>query len=63
MSKDWNFTFIRDYKSYNSCSDARTIVQSDDSDLSAVIEEFERFLRGCGYSFNGSLDIVEDENE
>ena len=26
--------------------------------LSEVLEEFENFLLGCGYRFEGSLDIV-----
>ncbi len=26
--------------------------------LSTVLESFERFLRGCGYEFDGVLDVV-----
>jgi hypothetical protein len=26
-----------------------------------VVEEFENFLRGCGYHFDGHLDFVDDE--
>lgn len=32
-----------------------------DSTLSEVIEKFESFLKASGYIFNGTLDIVEDE--
>ncbi|NCA22249.1 MAG: hypothetical protein EBS86_14065 [Crocinitomicaceae bacterium] len=28
--------------------------------LDSVIGEFETFLRGCGFSFNGHLEIVDD---
>lgn len=32
--------------------------------LPEVLEAFERFLKGAGYSFDGSLDIYkEDEHE
>lgn len=31
--------------------------------LSEVIEEFESFLRGCGFVFDGHIEIVDDENE
>ena len=26
-----------------------------------LLEEFEHFLKACGYHINGTLDIVEDE--
>jgi hypothetical protein len=29
--------------------------------LPRVVEEFENFLRGCGYHFDGHLDFVDDE--
>jgi len=34
-----------------------------DSSLSDVIEQFELFLKGSGYSFDGRLDLMEDANE
>ena len=30
-------------------------------DLTTVLENFEMFLRGAGFHFNGQLDIVQDE--
>lgn len=27
-----------------------------------VVERFEEFLRGCGYCFEGTLEIVNDED-
>ena len=37
-----------------------TIVQTDAFHLPEVLEEFETFLRGCGYYFDGHLDFVDD---
>lgn len=34
---------------------------SGDCTLSEVLENFENFLRGTGYYFDGHLDFVEDE--
>ena len=31
--------------------------------LYVVLAEFETFLRGCGFVFNGQLDFVEDDEE
>lgn len=31
--------------------------------LPEVFEQFEQFLRGCGFVFNGNIDIVEDSLE
>jgi hypothetical protein len=39
-----------------------TTVQTDAHVLPEVIEEFQTFLRGCGYYFNGVLEFV-DEND
>ena len=38
-----------------------TIVQTDAHHLPEVIEEFQTFLRGCGYYFDGELEFVEEE--
>ena len=37
-----------------------TIVQTDAHHLPEVLEEFQTFLRGCGYYFNGDLEFVDD---
>ncbi len=39
------------------------VILSSQSELSEVLEQFENFLRGAGYQFNGQLDIVEPEPE
>ena len=39
-----------------------TIVQTDAHHLPEVIEEFQTFLRGCGYYFNGVLEFVDEDD-
>lgn len=39
-----------------------TMEISPESSLPDVLEAFESFLRAAGYSFEGTLDIVELEN-
>lgn len=34
---------------------------SPQSSLDEVFESFEQFLKGCGYSFEGNIEIVNDE--
>jgi hypothetical protein len=38
-----------------------TTKEFDSEYLSDVVENFEMFLRGCGYHFNGHLDFVQDD--
>lgn len=33
----------------------------DDATYHDILQAFEDFLKGCGFSFKGSLQIVEDE--
>lgn len=35
----------------------------DTVSLQELIEQFEAFLRACGFSFEGNLEIVEDETD
>ena len=37
-----------------------TIVQTNAHVLPEVLEEFQTFLRGCGYYFNGNLELIDD---
>jgi hypothetical protein len=40
-----------------------TVTHSFDEDyLDEVVVRFEEFLRGCGYIFSGSLQIVDEED-
>lgn len=36
---------------------------SDGLDLAEACELFESFLRGCGYSFEGEVDIIGRQDE
>ncbi len=38
-------------------------IETHSYELDEVLECFERFLRGCGYSFDGHIDIVKDNYE
>ncbi len=38
-------------------------VSTDAAGLHQILQEFECFLRGCGFYFDGSIDIVFDEPE
>jgi hypothetical protein len=38
-----------------------TMELSGDLSLTDVLERFQDFLKGCGYHFDGTLDIVYDE--
>lgn len=43
--------------------DVRNTTEFEYEQLSDVISAFEDFLRGCGYVFEGNLDIVEEQKE
>jgi len=62
MSK---FTFICQEESMpfvHSIQSKRT-VEFNAETLDSILNEFEMFLRGAGFHFNGQLDIVEEETE
>ena len=35
-------------------------IEFEAESLGSILEQFEMFLRGCGYVFEGQLDIVND---
>lgn len=35
----------------------------ENNELPSVLANMEQFLRGCGYHFKGTLEIVEDDVE
>ena len=39
----------------------KTIKKADKNYLPDILQEFQDFLRGCGYYFDGNLDIVNEE--
>jgi len=38
-------------------------IASDEVTLSEVLEQFEYFLKGCSYVFDGQVDIVNEEED
>lgn len=60
METEHSFTYIvRDGKGNIVES---TIKNTNAVTLSEILEAFESYLKGCGFCFNGYLDIVEDES-
>ena len=56
MSK---FTFIKEPLD-NKFDRIKVIVESEQIVLSDLLEDIELFLKGCGFSFDGTLGILED---
>ena len=38
-------------------------IEFEAESLASILEQFEMFLRGCGYVFEGHIDIVDDFDE
>lgn len=61
------FTFKCEHSRYNHYTGntegiASTIThESEEDSLNNILENFEMFLRGCGFYFKGRLDIVDEE--
>ena len=49
------FTFIADHE-----SGERITYETEKDFLTDVVGDFELFLRGCGFVFDGNLDFVEE---
>ena len=43
--------------------ESRIVHEFEDGGLDNIIEHFECFLRGCGFRFSGSLEIVESNED
>jgi len=39
------------------------VIKDDGVCISDLLEYFGCFLKGCGYSYNGTIDIVEEDGE
>ncbi len=39
------------------------VMETEAITLHEVIDTFERFLKACGFIFNGKLDFVENDND
>lgn len=55
------YKFIKEKDETNRFDNTRVEVEVDDVCLPEIIKAFEDFLRGCGFAFDGELDIVEDD--
>ena len=62
MSK---FTFIcqDDPMPFSDGIVSKKTVEFNGESLDGIISEFEMFLKGCGFQFNGQLDFVENQDE
>ena len=60
MSK---FTFICEDEPcpFGSSITTKRTFEFDAVELSGIVGEFETFIRGCGFTINGFLDVVNDE--
>ena len=60
MSK---FTFICEEEPcpFGSSITTKRTFEFDAVELSGIVGEFETFLRGCGFTIKGYLDVVNDE--
>jgi len=56
-----SYKFIKTKDAENRYDISSITIEVDTPDLLKIIEEFEVFLKACGFHFDGHLDIVEDE--
>lgn len=61
MSK---FTFVcqEESKPWLSSAQTKRTVEFNADVLDDIVFEFEQFLRGCGFYFDGHLELVEEES-
>lgn len=60
------FRFIKEKDKDNSYDNTNVIVESQSDCLPEILEDFADFLRGCGFHFDGSIQVVNesgDDNE
>ena len=57
------FTFICEHKDFHGNDDSKITYEFEKDALWEVVEEFERFLKGSGFVFEGELEVVNDELE
>ena len=59
-----NFTLTCEHRTPWDCElDSKVTMEFNKETLTDVIAQFQDFLRGCGYYFDGNLEIVEHEIE
>ena len=56
------FKFTGEYEPmpFQDAVSSKRKIEFEAESLSSILEQFEMFLRGCGYVFDGQLDIVND---
>lgn len=61
----FEFKYSRKGQEVNHCYTDLTKIHrlKGEGDLQELIENFEQFLRACGFCFNGSLEIITDEED
>jgi hypothetical protein len=57
------FKFIKEQDESNPYSITRVEHQVNAEALPEILEEFELFLKGCGFQFDGTVDIISVEEE
>lgn len=55
--------YIEFFYQYSSTHPAISIRLAPDSDLTQLFESFEGFLRAAGYHFDGTIEIVQAEEQ
>ena len=58
------YTFIYEHEPtpYDGTVATKRTVEFRADSLDQILPEFEHFIRGCSFIFNGNIDIVEDES-
>lgn len=56
------FKFTGEYEPmpFQDAISSKRKIEFEAESLSNILEQFEMFLRGCGYVFEGQIDIVND---
>ena len=49
------------FKQIDEYTPSETTVEFTTDTINGIFEQFQFFLKGCGYVFNGQIDIVPDE--
>lgn len=55
------YTLIKESRNDEDNYGSRLEYQFDAINLSDMLEHYQNFLKGCGYVFDGELDIAEEE--
>lgn len=55
------YTFTKEKDPDNKFDNTKVVIELDTENRSDLLEVFREFLLACGFSVNGSIDIVEEE--